>query len=1460
VSAIGSNVFSFGRQNAQRSDGQGTSTASGTSMASPQSAGLAAMVWALNPGLSGPQVVNRMLDSTRDDYPQNGVDCHAQTAQPVIDALDALRGANRTVAARALMDVADASANAGANGRFDEHDISHLLASRGGSLSFDYGPRDLNGDGLTDLAVGSSNTEPVDLDGDGSRTRLTAQLIDRDARFDETAVTDLDLLCYDAFVGNAYQGDAEARNRLLGDDCGTVNVEITDVELIEPTAGTVSTGPGVLEPVRFQANVTGDEGRDLSYSWRFDDGFQGDGPAVGRIFREAGDVEVTLVIEAGDETAEMTETFTIEAPAPVGEATLDGLVLDADGNRLPLVEVYAADGNLLGTTDTTGSFSVDVPQGVTQVLYLRRVGWAEQIVRIRVPDGVESWPVQTQMVRRGEPMILQNANNGGEVEGPMGARVTFPQDAFVGPDGDPVVGDVMVSMTPVVTRGNSLGSFPGSFEAIRPSGETGRLSTYGVMEVDLTRNGEEVRLAEGATAELLIPMSTPAELGEEVALWSLDEASGIWIGEGTGTVVEASDAPAGVALKAQVGHFSWWNVDVFSQTSRVQINLVYPGGAPTNPPDAFNAVGGTPAEFAGPMSESDLRRVTVSGDERFPAPVGQPFRIEITSVDGRYRCSVEKRFAPNEAVDCELEAVVPDTADDALEIAYGETKTVDVSGDSLPIVFDGAAGDYVRVVASSEDGQAIGLIKPRSIFGQLLARRPFQPGEPARVIYLVPDSGRNTIELQFVTPGEVEVTIDKLAGPTLQLEQSQQVTLDPSQDREWIFWGNAGTEVHAFAWGQSRPSLDWELEVNGEEVSGERANYGGNSRLFEISETGLHLLRLETTRSYLTETLDHNISLTVVESAEPLALGDGSARLERRVWVPGKLHRFEFVMQGGESVFARPTRLNDDETQPRMKGTSLTEITVHESDDKDLGSVATYRASQVFGTTTSIDSRFEVFYAPGETGRYQMEVERMDQRATVVVGPEDADPETCLPDTAHVNLAAFAIDNGGTIELCPGVHETYAGLFILGQRVHVVGPDEEEASLRSWPGEPVIGPGGLARLENVTLAPGRNNFANAVAAKMDQDLARAPLEIREVRVLAPQRGGPQTLFQLFGTSEDTDANSVTIEDLAMLGPAEIGIEMIGSEGVRLERVELTGPMETGVAALGGSDVVIRDFTATDVERGIDVKNVFGATIERAEIELSDDMNPERFGIRLRSDTRGRLTAGGAITVSESSIRAGLEGDYGMFLNVQDASGGAAVERNRFYGSGLASVGLEVNSVGNDTASEVRIQNNVFLNHREKGIRFNNMGDYDEVRIINNTIRQEGDYGFDFDAVYLDVVPTGPPGTLRIYNNILAGFDSVDDDAVVFTRGLPFEADYNLFRLVGRLYVQGTSPLNPALNDIPSTPNGTQLDPRFDGLQSGSVEPSSPAIDNGTDIWAPDRDIEGIMRPVGSAVDIGAYEQ
>ena len=54
-----------------------------------------------------------------------------------------------------------------------------------------------------------------------------------------------------------------------------------------------------------------------------------------------------------------------------------------------------------------------------------------------------------------------------------------------------------------------------------------------------------------------------AAVDDVIPLWSVDETTGLWIEEGAGTVVASADSPTGLALRAEVAHFSWWNADAF---------------------------------------------------------------------------------------------------------------------------------------------------------------------------------------------------------------------------------------------------------------------------------------------------------------------------------------------------------------------------------------------------------------------------------------------------------------------------------------------------------------------------------------------------------------------------------------------------------------------------------------------------------------------------------------------------------------------------------------------------------------------------------------------------------------------------------------------------------------------------------------------------------------------------------
>ncbi len=234
LSAIGSRVYSFGTTVDPDRDVHDVATPekkSGTSMASPQAAGVAALVWALAPDLSVPQVRDLLLATALDDPGGTGAGCNAAAPQPVVDAYAAVLAAAGDAAWRAILDV-------DGNLRFDEFDLERFVdAFAGLGATLDYGRLDLNGDGRTgELA----RDERVDLDGDGAYGPVSVAVRDglgRDVSrfFDERAVSDADVLCHQAY-GGPYAGDPAARDALVGDRCAGGPI----VTITSPRDGLVS--------------------------------------------------------------------------------------------------------------------------------------------------------------------------------------------------------------------------------------------------------------------------------------------------------------------------------------------------------------------------------------------------------------------------------------------------------------------------------------------------------------------------------------------------------------------------------------------------------------------------------------------------------------------------------------------------------------------------------------------------------------------------------------------------------------------------------------------------------------------------------------------------------------------------------------------------------------------------------------------------------------------------------------------------------------------------------------------------------------------------------------------------------------------------------------------------------------------------------------------------------------------
>lgn len=223
ISAIGTDVWTFTGAT------EGADCATGTSLASPQVAGLAAYLWALRPQMSASEL-RWLLQATavvpHEDPPGSGTTTCADPLEflpsPAIDAYAAILAVDRQIPSdslvrRTLLDVDE-------NDVFDQNDLIGFLnvlynSSTGDALAPampDYSRHDLNGDGFT----GGPGRGRFDLDVNHPPTWTSVSAPGISKPFDELELTDIDILCYYAY-SDLYSGLTNTRDLLLRDRCGS---------------------------------------------------------------------------------------------------------------------------------------------------------------------------------------------------------------------------------------------------------------------------------------------------------------------------------------------------------------------------------------------------------------------------------------------------------------------------------------------------------------------------------------------------------------------------------------------------------------------------------------------------------------------------------------------------------------------------------------------------------------------------------------------------------------------------------------------------------------------------------------------------------------------------------------------------------------------------------------------------------------------------------------------------------------------------------------------------------------------------------------------------------------------------------------------------------------------------------------------------------------------------------------
>ena len=552
-----------------------------------------------------------------------------------------------------------------------------------------------------------------------------------------------------------------------------------------PTAA--FTAPGSVQagtPVPFDASSSQSaDGSTLSYFWEFGGGRRGSGRSIAQVFDEVGPRQVSLtVVDGQGRSAKLQKALEVTAgPPPAAMVNALGRVDDLDGHPLEAVTVTPGGGSP-ATTDALGQVHVQVPAGGPILIRLSKTGFADQILRLELPasTGADAF-FEATLRPRDAALTLADAAAGGTLQGRDGAKIVLPADALVDGNGAAVSGPVELSLTPVDVTAPHAGGFPGRFDGLGTDGTDGPIVSLGTTEFVPSRGGDRLQLGLGKTAEIELPLYANTDLdgtsiaaGQTFPLWSLDESTGIWIQEGTGTVVASTTSPTGLAMRATASHLSWWNADAFFGPFRPKPRCVYdtdiglPGGedqfataticnmlgeidrgsgaGPLRAPSRSSALS-TPGQKYPGFAASIA--IPIDGGVALPVPSGVPVRLAGFALNGTWTGETTVTGANGEIRD------VPIKMRPVADAGQGDlvTPPIDITaalqgGDAARYDFLGTTGQWANVTVGPAPGSDLaGHV--RLLIGAIeLGSVDFGPSSPP-LLQRLPVDGRFTVA---VTP------------------------------------------------------------------------------------------------------------------------------------------------------------------------------------------------------------------------------------------------------------------------------------------------------------------------------------------------------------------------------------------------------------------------------------------------------------------------------------------------------------------------------------------------------------------------------------------------------------------------------------------------------------------------------------------------------------------------------------
>ncbi len=543
-----------------------------------------------------------------------------------------------------------------------------------------------------------------------------------------------------------------------------------------PTAAFAASALSVVagEPLGFDASESADaDGDVLRYAWGFGDGVRGGAQKLAHIYSTAGTFEAILTVADGrGGFATASKTITVAAaPTPTSMITATVRVLGPSRTALADATVQVL-GGATATTDATGVATISLGAGAKQVLRIEKSGYSRQTQVTNVVGTATSAYREVSLRLLPPKLVLENAAAGGTVQGTDGTKVIVPARALVDGAGIVVTGAVDVQLAPVDVVADAPG-FPGAWAGIGPDASRGTIVSLGVADYVFTQAGNKLDLAPGQTATIEIPVyarksidGTVLAMGDSIPLWSLDEQSGEWVQEGEGTMVPSATSPTGMAQRAQVSHFSWWNCDQFANVYPLKVRCCIDA-------DKDGVCEGSVACFVGarsctnPTCEDDggdpfpqygaSENIAADEERSLDMPGGLTLALEAFGPDGvtkgKYISLAGTSGTPSTTII--LQPFTAPPIDQTITLPFEVVTAATEVGTPTKYVFNASAGQSIWIAADrGTNSQLTGTVTLRSPSGTVLKSLDFGVAS-ASFVQTIATAGQHTIEVVSALPKPV---------------------------------------------------------------------------------------------------------------------------------------------------------------------------------------------------------------------------------------------------------------------------------------------------------------------------------------------------------------------------------------------------------------------------------------------------------------------------------------------------------------------------------------------------------------------------------------------------------------------------------------------------------------------------------------------------------------------------------